>query len=104
MDTPNTPGGEISINKNALYEEIKYEMKNNNIYSILNVYNIVTYECPNHNENILTYSIESDSNITFYLETIMKNRQDRKSPITIKECFEYAQKEKTNYEFFCNHC
>ena len=104
MDTSNTPGGEISINKNALYEEIKNEMKNIYIYSILNVYNIVTYECPNHNENNLTYSIESDSNITFYLEKIMKNRQKSKSPITIKECFEYVQKEKTNNGFFCNNC
>ena len=104
METQDTPGGDININKNVLYEEIKYEMEKNYIYNILNVYNIVTYECPHHKENNLTYSIESDSNITFYLEKIMKNRQNRKSPITIKECFEYVQKEKTNNNFFCNHC
>ena len=87
----NTSGEGISIYKKTLFNEIKKEIKNNYIYSILNVYNIVTYYCPFHkkNEDNITYSIESDSNITFYLENIMENRKRNiNSPITIKECFE----------------
>ena len=64
------------------------------------MYNIVTYDCPHHikNQDNKTYSIESDSNITFNLVNMKKN------PITIKDCFEYVQKEKVNNEFFCTHC
>ena len=97
---------EININKETLFKAIQNEIKNNYIYSILNVYNIVTYYCPFHkeNEDNITYSIESDSNITFYLANIMENRKkNANSPITLKECFEYIQQEKKN-EFYCSKC
>ena len=100
-----TPEGEIT--KRTLFKGIKKEIKNNFIYSILNVYNIVTYYCPFHkrNEDNITYSIESDSNITFYLANIMENRKKNiNSPITLKECFEYIQQEKKNNEFYCSKC
>jgi hypothetical protein len=96
-----TPGGdEVVINKETLYKEIEIEKKKNFIYNILNVYNIVTYECPHHlkNQDNKTYSIESDSNIIFNLSNIKEN------PISIKGCFKYIQKEKSNNEFFCSHC
>ena len=101
-----TPEGDIIINKETLYNEINNERRNNYFYSLLNIYNIVTYECPFHtkNEDNKTYSIESDSNITFYLEKIAESRKNRYSTINIKDCFEHIQKEKNNNQFFCNHC
>ena len=102
-----TPEGENIISKRTLFKEIQKEINNNYIYSLINLYNIVTYYCPFHkeNEDNITYSIESDSNITFYLANIMKNRKKNiNSPITLKECFEHIQQEKKNNEFYCSKC
>ena len=69
-------------------------MKNNYNYRILNFYNLVTYEYPNHNkkENNKVYIIEKDICITFNLANIMEFKGNGSSIIYIKECFEYIQK------------
>ena len=99
-----TPEGENTNDKSTLFKEIKNEMKNNFIYSILNVYNIVTYYCPIHKQSD-NISIESDSNITFSLENIIENsNRNKDTPITIEECFKYNQKLRNNRQFYCSIC
>ena len=85
-------------------KEIKKQMKRNIIYKYINIYNLITYECPykNHENNI--YNIEFDSNITFHLENILQNRIAKKSEITLEECFKFVQKRRINNKFYCSKC
>ena len=103
MDNPGRETPEGPIDKNKLYNEIKTEIKSNYIHSILDIYNIIKYECPNHNKNEdkKTYSIESDY---FLFKKIMEKKVNRNSSISIKECFDHIQKERYNNEFFCDCC
>ena len=95
---------DTSLTIKEMKKQIKKQMKSNIIYKYMNVYNLITYECPykNHENNI--YNIESDSNITFHLENILQNRSDKKSEITLEECFKFVQEMKINNKFYCSKC
>ena len=92
------------FDKKAILNEIKKEIKNN-FFSILKVYNLTKYFCPSNNhKNKYEYNYESDSNITFFLENIIQYKKDKNSAITLRECFEYLQREKKNNQFYCSQC
>ena len=101
------------ITKESLFKDIKNEIKKNEdtniIYKLMNNYILTTYICPNinkHKNNSEIYNIESDSNITFFLENIIKKRNfnNKSDPITLEECFDYFIKDKMNNEFYCSEC
>ena len=92
-------------NKKSLLKAIEKEKSSNIFYKYINVYTLTSYLCPFHkNEFEFEYSYESDSNITFFLDNIIKYKKDKNSEITLKECFEYIQREKKNNHFFCSKC
>ena len=95
---------DISLNINELKREIEKEIKNNIIYKCINVYNLIIYVCPSTKHKNKIYNFESDSNITFNLENILKSKKDQRSEITLKECFEFSQNKKTNNSFYCSEC
>ena len=94
----------VSFDKKAVLKEIKKEIKNNLISKYLKVYNLTTYSCPNNHKNKYEYNYESDSNITIFLDNIMQYKKEKNSEITLRECFEYLQKEKNNNQFYCSQC
>ena len=95
--------GDTPMDKETMLNIIKKEIESNNIiYKYINVYTLTQYKCPAHKGEI--YSYESDSNITFFLDNIIKNKKDKSSAITLRECFLYLQNEKENDEFFCPQC
>ena len=59
---------------------------------------------PIYNHKTKIYSYEFDSNITFFLDNIAKNKKDKWSEISLNECFEYLHKQKKDNEFFCIYC
>ena len=92
------------MDKEATLKEIMKEHKGNNIiYKFMNVYTLTTYTCPSKKHTKKIYSYESDSNITFILDNIVKNKVDKWSEITLNEYFEYTLRQKYNNEFYCSH-
>ena len=91
--------------KNKIINKLKKEMKENIIYKYLNVYNLVTYICesPKHGPKNI-YSYESDSNIAFNLENIIKKKNYKNYEINLEDCFEYKQQTKYNNQFYCHEC
>ena len=93
------------MDKETTLKEIKKELKGDNIiYKYMNIYTLTTYTCPSKKHQKKIYSYESDSNITFILDNIIKNKVDKLSEITLNECFEYMLKQKNNNEFYCGYC
>ena len=93
------------MDKETTLKEIKKELKGDNIiYKYMNIYTLTTYTCPSKKHQKKIYSYESDSNITFILDNIIKNKVDKWSEITLNECFEYMLKQKYNNEFYCGYC
>ena len=93
------------MDKETTLKEIKKELKGDNIiYKYMNIYTLSTYTCPSKKHQKKIYSYESDSNITFILDNIIKNKVNKWSEITLNECFEYMLKQKYNNEFYCGYC